>query len=129
MSYKSEISGLLSGDNALGALYLGLSAAVIVDALPTPMDALFFKSQMKIKEQYEKGEITPKQYWVKDAAQYFGYDTIWWLFVLGITVSVKTTTRNKFLLAAGLIGTGAVIGVIHKNIIKDEESKKLKNGL
>ena len=125
MSYKSEISGLIKSNHGTGALYIGLSAMVLADALPSPMDALFFYTERINKNKFANGEITPSQYWRRKTLAYYGFDTLWWLFLLGLAVAVKGTTKDKLTVVAGVLGAGAVIGVVHKNIIKDEEQIQL----
>jgi hypothetical protein len=103
---------------------LGLALS---DAIPTPADALYFYRQQKLRERFEKGEISPKTYWVDETLGYYGYNVAWWLLLFGVVSMVKGDFRKKMELAVGLVAAGAVVGVIGRNIRKDVElQKKLK---
>jgi len=77
----------------------------------------------KNKRKLEEGSITPRQYWTRDAALYYGLNPIWWLLVLGVVVSTKGGLDDKLKLGIGIVGAGAVFGVISKNIREEEEKK------
>lgn len=129
MSYGNEIKGLIKGDNAVGALYLGLTVALIADMIPHPMDAVYFNLQKKNRDKFISGEITPKQYWRRNVIAYYGCDAIWWAFLLGVAVTVGGKTKDKLTVVGSILGAGAVIGIIHQNIRKDEEEQEMKNEL
>jgi hypothetical protein len=129
MSYTKEISGLVAGPNALGALYLGLSVAVIADMLPHPMDAVYFYYQKQNRDKFISKEITPQQYWRRNVISYYAFDAIWWGFLLLVALSIKGKAKDKLMVVGILIGLGAVIGVIHQNIKKDIEEQEAKSKL
>lgn len=129
MSYGNEIKGLIKGDNAVGALYLGLTVALIADMIPHPMDAVYFNLQKKNRDKFISGEITPKQYWRRNVIAYYGCDAIWWAFLLGVAVTVGGKTKDKLTIVGSILGAGAVIGIIHQNIRKDEEEQEMKSEL
>lgn len=120
--YTKEISSLIGGQNALGALYLGLSVAVIADMLPHPMDAVYFTYQKKNRDKFISKEITPQQYWRRNVISYYVCDAIWWFFLLVVAISIKGKAKDKLVVVGALIGAGAVIAVIHKNIREDIKS-------
>lgn len=101
----------------LYAVGLGL---LLSDIIPTPADAIYFYKQRDNKQKLEEGKITPKQYWIKEALGYYGYNAIWWLSVLGVSYSFGKTYEQKRNLFVSLIVGGAVVGVIYRNIKKDE---------
>lgn len=105
-------------------LYAGLLGLLISDIVPTPADAVYFRSMEKNKQKLEKNEITPKQYWTRDALLYYGLNPLWWTLVLGTVVLTKGDLSSKVKIGIGLIGAGAVIGVISKNIKEEERLKK-----
>jgi hypothetical protein len=78
----------------------------------------------KNKQLLNKGEITPKQYWTRDAVMYYGLNPLWWLLVLGIVIKTKGGLDNKVKWGLGLVSAGVVIGVISKNIKEEEAEKK-----
>jgi len=92
---------------------------VLSDIIPTPADALYFNLQQKWKAELEDGKITPNQYWTKDAAAYYGLNPIWWLGVLGATFLIGKTDKQRMGVFVTLLAGGVVIGVISKNIKKD----------
>lgn len=104
--------------NLLYALGFGL---LLSDLIPTPADALYFYKQRKNKEKLESKEITPKQYWVRDALGYYGLNALWWSAVLGATYVLGKDYKQKRNILIGLVAGGLVVGVIAKNIKKDEE--------
>lgn len=104
--------------NLLYALGFGL---LLSDLIPTPADALYFYKQRKNKEKLESKEITPKQYWVRDAFGYYGFNALWWSAVLGATYVLGKDYKQKRNILIGLVAGGLVVGVIAKNIKKDEE--------
>jgi len=108
----------------LYAVGLGL---ILSDIIPTPADALYFYRQRVDKQELEQGKITPKQYWVRDAVGYYGYNALWWSAVLSATYYFGKDYTQKRNILIGLIAGGAVIGVLAKNIKKDEEFYK-QNG-
>lgn len=105
-------------------LYAGLIGLVLSDIIPTPADAVYFRMMEKNKQKLEQGTITPRDYWTRDALLYYGLNPIWWTLVLVAVVNTKGGIDNKLKLGIGLIGAGAVIGVISKNIREEEQRKK-----
>lgn len=105
-------------------LYGGLIGLVLSDIIPTPADAVYFRVMEKNKLKLEEGSITPRQYWTRDAALYYGLNPIWWLLVLGVVVNTKGGLDDKLKLGIAIVGAGAVFGVISKNIREEEQRKK-----
>lgn len=117
--------------NKLPILYGLLAGMIIADIVPTPADALVFYKQRINKQKLETGEITPKQYWERDAANYYLLNPIWWALVAGVAVSVGSDFKQKRNILIGLASAGAVVAVIYKNIAKDEQfyAKAINNHL
>ncbi len=117
-------------ENKTKLLYIAAVSLIIGDLIPTPADALVFYKQRKLKEKLQKGEITPKAYWLRNSASYYLYNPLWWSLVLGLTYSIGSGYKQKRNLMLGLIASGAVLGVVYKNIKVDEkdliEEEKLK---
>ena len=129
MSFTKEISGVVKGEHAIGALYLGLAVAMLADMIPHPMDAVYFNLQKKNRDKFISGVITPKQYWRRNVISYYLCDAIWWGFLLGVAVSVGGKTKDKLVVVGSVLGAGAVIGIINNNIRKDEEEQEYKTTL
>lgn len=105
-------------------LYAGLIGLVLSDIIPTPADAIYFRMMEKNKQKLEENKITPREYWTRDAMLYYGLNPLWWTLVLVAVVNTKGGINNKLKLGIGLIGAGAVLGVISKNIREEEKRKK-----
>lgn len=109
--------------NAL--LYAGTLGLLFSDIIPTPADAIYFRLQEINKSKLEEGRITPRQYWIRDALGYYGLNPLWWSIVLASVVLTKGGVSQKAKIGIAVVGAGAVLGVISRNI--REEEKKLKN--
>ena len=115
-TFKSAING--GHGNAL--IYAGAIGLLLSDVIPTPADGLYFSLQQKNKAKLEAKEITPKQYWTRDAIYYYGLNPLWWALVLGALYYTKGDYTKKAKVGVGLLAAGVVLSVIHKNIKKDE---------
>lgn len=102
-------------------IYIALIAAALGDIIPTTADSIYFSQQQKMKEKLNAGLMTPKEYWIKEAALYYLLNPIYWLLIALIVYNIKGDYHLKMKMALILIATGAVIAVISKNIKKDEE--------
>jgi len=116
---KSITSAVNSGHgNAL--LYVAGISFILSDITPTPADAVYFRFQQKNKAKLEAKELTPKQYWTRDAVMYYGLNPLWWSLVFGAVYLTKGDYNQKLKVGFGLLATGVVVGVLNKNIKKDE---------
>jgi len=113
------------GKHANAVLYASMLGLVVSDIVPTPADALYFLIEKKLKDQVTAGTITPKEYWTKTAIYYYTLNPIWWIGVLLVTANVQGF-ENKLKIGFGLVGAGAVLGVIGKNIKSDMAQMKEK---
>lgn len=104
-------------------LYAGLIGLVLSDIIPTPADAVYFRSMKRNKDLLQSGRITAEQYWTRDAALYYGLNPLWWSLVLVAVVSFKGDVSSKLKLGIGLLGAGAVVGVLHRNIQEENGVK------
>ena len=102
-------------------LYALGAGLLLSDLIPTPADGVYFNYQRSNKQKLEKEEITPKQYWTKEALLYYGLNPLWWSLVLGAVYLTKGDYTNKMKVGFGLISAGFVFSVINKNIKKDEQ--------
>lgn len=109
--------------NAL--IYTAIITAAVTDLIPTPADGLVFLTQSKIKKQLQDGQITPREYWIRDAVAYYLYNPVWWILFGFAVVKFGHTTQDKVKIAIGLASAGAVVGILAKNIKTDEQSKTL----
>lgn len=110
------------GNAIMIAAFTGL---ILSDIIPTPGDALYFWDQQRLKRKLNKGEITPKQFWAKNAAGYYLYNSAWWTLIFGLVMVMKGNYNQKAKIAIGLAGAGAVVAAIATNIKKDTKKQLL----
>lgn len=118
----NEISGAVKRGNGTAVVYAAMIGLFLSDIIPTPADALYFWQQRRLKEKLSAGVISAKQYWIADAAGYYLYNPLWWLLVIGVVVSIKGDYSKKMKVGLGLIGAGAVVAILYKNIKEDEKA-------
>jgi hypothetical protein len=114
------ISNAVKEGHGEAVLYAGAIGLLVSDIIPTPADSVYFYFQQKNKKKLEENQITPKQYWQREAFWYYTANPIWWSLVLSALYFTKGTLNNKVKVGLGIVAAGAVIGVINKNIKKDE---------
>lgn len=102
-------------------IYAAIIGAAIGDALPTVADYVYFNKQQELKEKLNNGEITPKEYWRKEALYYYGSNSAYWALVALILYNIKGDYHTKIKAALWIIGGSAVLGILAKNIRKDNE--------
>lgn len=121
---KLGIDKALADGNGNTLIYTALIGAVLSQCLPNPGDAVFFWRQDVDKSKLDKGEITVKQYWIRDAVGYYGFSAGYYILVLGTVMAMGGSYKNKSRLLMGLVAGGLVVGVVAKNIQKDSQVKK-----
>lgn len=122
----NSIKSAVSSGHGNAILYAGAIGLLLSDIIPTPADALYFRLQQKNKAKLQANEITPKQYWTRDAVYYYGLNPLWWSIVLGAMIYTKGDYTKKAKVGIGILATGVVLSVLHKNIKKDEELMQKK---
>lgn len=123
----NPIQSAVKSGHGTGILYAGLIGLALSDIIPTPADALYFYRQRKLREKFEKNEISAKRYWVEESVGYYGYNLIWWLLLFGVVSYSKGDFEQKLKLAIGIVAAGGVVGVLGHNIKRDALlQKKLK---
>lgn len=120
--FISSIKGVSNSEHATGALYFLLIGLAASDIIPTPADYFVFKKQRELRDQYFNSEITPTQYWEQSAIAYYTYNFIFWVLVGLIIILIGGEFNNKVKILIAIVGVGAVIAIIYKNIQKDEIS-------
>lgn len=116
---KATIKSAVESGHGDAVLYAGALGLLLSDIIPTPADSLYFSLMQKNKKKLQDGEITPKQYWTREATLYYGLNPIWWTLVLSALYLTKGDYTNKMKVGFGIIAGGAVLGVLNKNIEKD----------
>jgi len=119
------IGKVVSNGNGDAIIYTAVLAAIVANCIPTPADALYFWRQSVDKDLLESGKITPTQYWVRDVSGYYLYTAGWYSAIFTILAATGGNYKTKAKILLALLSSGLVIGVISKNIQKDEELKDL----
>jgi hypothetical protein len=117
----NTFASAIKGGHGNALLYAGAIGLLLSDIIPTPADAIYFNLQQKNKAKLNAKEITPKQYWTRDAIYYYGLNPIWWGIILGTLYIAHGDYTQKAKVGLGLVAAGVVVAVLHKNIKKDEE--------
>jgi len=113
-----EKPDFLKGDN--GLLMATFAGLILSDIIPGPGDALYFHYNKKWRDQWAKGELTSRQYWGREAAAYYFFNSGWWTIVAVATMATPGKIENKLKTLIALTGAGFVVGVLIKNIKSDE---------
>ena len=62
----NPIESAVKSGHGTGLIYAGIIGLALSDIIPTPADALYFYRQQKLREEFEKGQISPKRYWIDE---------------------------------------------------------------
>lgn len=116
---RDSIKSAIKGGHGNAILYAGALGLLLSDVIPTPADSLYFSLMQKNKKKLQDKEITPKQYWEREALLYYGLNPLWWSFVLTALYFTKGEYTQKMKVGLGIIAAGGVVAVLNKNIQKD----------
>jgi hypothetical protein len=122
---ETGIQKEINNGNGNVILYTALLAAIVANCTPTPADYFYFRAQQRDKEKLENGEITPKQYWRRDIAGYYGYTAGYYAIIFLTLQAIGGTYKNNARVLMALLSGGLIIGVYAKNVQKDEELQAL----
>ena len=117
---KDSIKSAIQDGHGNAVIYAGALGLLASDIIPTPADSIYFSLMQKNKRKLEQKEITPKQYWTREAVLYYGLNPLWWGIVLTALYYTRGHYTNKLKVGLGIISAGVVVSVINKNIKKDE---------
>ena len=112
------IKQAIKDGNGTTIINTALIAAALANVLPTAADGVYFWRQAKDKEALDKGEITPKQYWIRDVLGYYGYTAAYYTIILLSVQAIGGTYKTKSRILLALLGGGVVVGVVSRNIQK-----------
>ena len=120
------IKETIKNGNGNTIIYTALIAAAIANSLPTPFDAIYFNRVNKLRQQYDKKEITAESLNWHIAGEYYLWTALWYGALFAGVYAVGGTYKNNVRALFALVGAGVVIGSVQKNIQKDKEIEKLK---
>ena len=118
---QDSIKSAISSGHGNAVVYAGAIGLLLSDIIPTPADSLYFNLMQKEKRKLENKEITPKEYWTREAMLYYGLNPLWWSLVLGAVYFTKGDYTTKMKVGFGFVSAGFVFSVINSNIKKDEQ--------
>jgi hypothetical protein len=118
----SSIESAIKSGHGNAIVYAGALGLLASDIIPTPADSAYLYLQRKLKEKQLKGEITSKQYWTYESISYYTLNPIYWALVLGAVYLTKGGYMNKIKIGGTIIASGALLAVIHKNIVEEEKT-------
>lgn len=113
------VKSAVDSGHGTALLYAAAFGLLLSDALPTPADSIYFRLEKKLRDKWDKGELTPKQYWWAKAGVYYVPNVLWWSLVLGTVVYAGRDFNQKWKIGLGLISGGVVFAVLSKNISQD----------
>ena len=103
-------------------IYTALLAACVANFLPTVADSAYFYFQDKWTKEKEDGTMSPEKFWALDAGGYYFFTAFYYAIVLTTMVAMgKTSYSTKAKVLLSLVGGGAVVGVVFKNIQTDKK--------
>lgn len=120
------IKETIKNGNGNTIIYTALIAAAIANSLPTPFDAIYFNRVNKLRQQYDKKEITAESLEWHIAGEYYLWTALWYGALFAGVYAIGGTYKNNVRALFALVGAGVVIGSVQKNIQKDKEIEKLK---
>lgn len=118
----NAIDSAIKSGHGNAVVYAGALGLLVSDIIPTPADSVYLYMQRKLKEKQIKGEITSKQYWAYESLYYYSLNPIYWGLVLTAVYLTKGGYMNKIKIGGAIIASGALLAVIHKNIIEEEKT-------
>ncbi len=119
--FKKQMGGLFHSENASAGLYTLLIGMAAGNLLPSPSDALFFRYERKLRDDWKAGKITAKEFWTRNTCAYYFLPFTYWALLAFIVVNIKTNYHNKLKIAGALIGAGVALGVVLKMMQTDEK--------
>ena len=119
--FKKQMGSLFQGENASAGLYTLLIGMAMGNLLPSPSDAIFFKVEKNLRDKWKRGELTAKQFWIKNTTAYYFIPFTYWALLAVIVVNIKGDYHKKLKYAGALVGAGVALGVILKMMQTDEK--------
>ena len=103
-------------------IYTALISAILANCTPTLADCLFFSLQDKWTKEKEDGVLSPEAFWWRDFAAYYLVTASYYGVILLTMMALgKTSYSTKAKILLGLVGGGATVGIIFKNIQNDKK--------
>lgn len=121
------IKKVIQEGNGNAIIFTALAAGAIANTLPTPMDAVYFRRQQKLKQDLEEGKISIEKFWLHDSAEYYLWTSLWYVLLIGVLMAFGGEYKKNIRLLIVATSAGLVFAAIQKNIQKDKQFLSIKN--
>lgn len=113
--------------NAL--IYTALIAAALANALPTPLDPVYFLRMNKLQRDYDEKKISAEKLEWHVAGEYYLWTSLWYVALFGGVYAFGGKYKTNAKVVLSLAAAGLVVGVVNRNIRvnKQIEQKKSEN--
>ena len=101
------LTALPEAASLVPAAFLGIA---VLDAIPTPTDIGFFWGENWLRTRGKT--LSPTGYWAAQAANYYGWDILWYTTLFAATSLGGETFTDRAKVGAGVIGTGALAALL-----------------
>jgi len=95
------------GASLVPAAFLGIA---ILDAIPTPTDIGFFWGEEQLRKK--GGSLSTGAYWAAQAANYYGWDVLWYTSLFAATTLGGRTFAERARVGATVVGGGALAALL-----------------
>jgi predicted oxidoreductase (fatty acid repression mutant protein) len=117
------ISRIVKSGDGNTLLFVAIASAACANALPTPMDSVYFFRVSELKRQYEAGKISAETFEWHTAAEYYVWTSLWYVGIGALLLAMNNDYKNNIKFLFTLLAAGMVIGVVQKNVEKDKEAE------
>ncbi len=117
------ISRIVKSGDGNTLLFVAIASAACANALPTPMDSVYFYRISELKRQYEAGKISAEKFEWHTAGEYYVWTSLWYVGIGALLLSLNNDYKNNIKILFTLLAAGLVIGVVQKNVQKDKEAE------
>jgi hypothetical protein len=120
------IGKVVSEGNGNTLIYTALLAAMAANAIPTPLDSIYFKRVNKLERDFDEGKISAEKLEWHVAGEYYLWTAVWWGALFTGIYAFGGKYKNNARIVLALVAGGLVIGAVQKNIEVDKEIQKRK---
>jgi hypothetical protein len=120
------ISKVIGEGNGNTLIYTALLAAMAANAIPTPMDSIYFKRVNRLERDFDDGKISAEKLEWHVAGEYYLWTAAWYAALFTGIYAFGGKYKNNARILLALVAGGLVIGAVQKNIAVDKEIQKKK---
>jgi hypothetical protein len=108
----AEVRQALEHESGRALVPAAFLAFAVLDAIPTPTDAGYFATEKWLSDHQH--EIPANRFWLYQAANYYGWDVLWYTTLFGVTYYGGETAWDKLKIGTGVVATGAVASLLYR---------------